>query len=110
MRLAGMKAPLTSMAISNDGRWLATSGFDQTLRLWDLPSGRPQAAGALIRVADHPVNSIAMTPDSRFLVTAGNDGTVRLWPLRLEELVEHARRVAGRPLSVEERFEFQIAP
>jgi WD40 repeat protein/tRNA A-37 threonylcarbamoyl transferase component Bud32 len=102
------ESALTSMAISADGRWLATAGFDHTLRLWELASDRPQAAGAMIRVVDHPVNSVAITPDSRFLVTAGNDGTVRLWPLRMDDLVEHARRVAGRPLTVEERFEYEI--
>jgi WD40 repeat protein len=100
---------LTGLAISRDGRWLATSAYDLTLRLWDLTSDRPQAAGVTVRVPDHPVNALTMTPDGRFLATAGNDGTVRLWPLRLDELVEHARRVAGRSLSVDERFEYQIA-
>ena len=102
------ETPLTGLAISRDGQWLATSAYDLTLRLWDLNSDRPQAAGVAVRVSDHPVNGLTMTPDGRFLVTAGNDGTVRLWPLRLDELVEHARRVAGRSLSVDERFEYQV--
>jgi WD40 repeat protein/tRNA A-37 threonylcarbamoyl transferase component Bud32 len=99
---------LTSLAVSPDGHWLITAGFDRTLRIWDLSVSSTAASAIVIRVLDHPVNAVAITPDQRWVVTGGNDGTVRLWPLQMEELVEHARRVAGRPLSVEERFEYEI--
>jgi hypothetical protein len=40
----------------------------------------------------------SISADSRWLVTASDDKTSRLWMLRVNELIETARRVTGRNL------------
>ena len=79
--LRGHEGSVSHVAVSRDGRWLATAGRDQTARLWDLRSPDPSAAPVVLRGHGGRVFRVAFTPDSRAVVTAGDDGSVRIWPL-----------------------------
>ncbi|MGW4518484.1 hypothetical protein ACWEO4_42790 [Streptomyces sp. NPDC004393] len=50
-------------AFSSDGTLLATTGHDQTVRLWQVPTGRPHCT---LRVAGD-LNGIAWHPDTTLL-------------------------------------------
>lgn len=74
--LPGHDAPVLDIDISPDGRWIVTSGYDQTARVWDAATGRLVHTIAAQR---GPVTAAAWAPDSRHLATAGSDGVARVW-------------------------------
>lgn len=73
---AGHEAPITSIDVSRDGRWLATSSYDRTIKLWNLETGKVERTFAGHR---RWVWSVRFSEDQRHLVTASEDGTVRVW-------------------------------
>lgn len=69
---------VASMAVSKDGKWLATSGADNAIRLWDLQSGQ------MVRtLAGHSgtVTALRFNADSTKLWSASADKTIRGWQL-----------------------------
>jgi WD40 repeat protein len=48
------------------------------------------------------VSGVAISPDNRWLVTCSYDGTARLWIIQAGDLIDLARVVAGRNLTVDE--------
>jgi WD40 repeat protein/serine/threonine protein kinase len=66
-----------SLVITPDGRTAVTGNTDATVRLWDLPTGRPR--GVLRGNGGSRVWCVAIAPDGRTLASAGDDQSVRLW-------------------------------
>ncbi|MFL5241098.1 MAG: hypothetical protein ACJ8FY_03235 [Gemmataceae bacterium] len=71
------KGVLASMAFAADGRTLASGGWDKTVRLWEVASGK------LIRSISVPdfVNSTAFSPDGRHVAVGCGwlNATIRLY-------------------------------
>ncbi|MDY7230279.1 hypothetical protein [Hyalangium rubrum] len=99
-RLGSHSRPVSSLAFSRDGQLLASGGGD-TLRLWDVSTGRAQAvpkdvSGAVWAVAFHP-------KEKRLLAWGGGDKTVRLWDVatgrKLPPLKGHTHGVTSLAFS-----------
>ena len=69
------------LAISPDGRYLAYSVADRTVRVWDLQAWREAFA---FRGHTGDVMALAFSPDGRRLASGGKDRTVKVWDLTRE--------------------------
>jgi len=72
----GSARAVSSVAFAPDGKALASTSRDGTLRVWGVASGR-----ALLTVDAHQgvLWDLAISPDGRRLATAGGDQTARVW-------------------------------
>ena len=67
---------MSGLAIAPDGTWLATTSYDNTVRIWDLHAGR---LGNSVTGHTSLVTALAVAPDSAWLATTSYDNTVRVW-------------------------------
>ena len=66
------------MAVTPDGKRAVSASLDQTLKVWDLETGR-----ALLTLEGHTagVDGVAVTPDGKCAVSASVDKTLKVWDL-----------------------------
>ena len=89
-------SPVASVAVAPDGRTIASGSQDNTIRLWDVASGKE-----FRRLEGHtaPVISIAFSSDGRRLASGSADKTIRLWDtasgMELQLLQGHTASVSS---------------
>ena len=103
--LRGHTANVNSVSFSPDGQTLASGSNDDTVRLWDVSTGKP-----LQTLSGHTanINSVSFSPDSRVLASGSSDNTIRLWDVRsgkyLVTLSGHTNAVYSVAFSPKGRF------
>jgi hypothetical protein len=79
-----------AVALSPDGKTLATTSSDGTVRLWDVDTGQPITVSALGPTA----LAVAFTPAGKALATTSSDSTIRLW-----DVESRAARLSASPIA-----------
>lgn len=71
-----------ALALSPDGKKLASAGTDRLLRIWDLPTGKLEHT-----IENHAdwVFGLSFAPDGKHLATASRDKTAKVWDLSAKE-------------------------
>ena len=65
-----------SVDFSPDGKRIASSGLDNSVRLWDIASGK-EIFNLLIKEA-YFINNVVFTPDGKNLISGGGDNQVKI--------------------------------
>ena len=75
----GHTASVLCLAVSPDGRQLASGSRDRTVRLWDIATGRQ-----LQNLGEHraDVTCVAFSRNGRWLLSGSIDRTVRVWDMQ----------------------------
>ncbi len=73
---SGHKDAIYALALTPDGKTLATGSYDQKIKLWDMATGKE-----LKTLSGHNgcVYALAFRPDGKILGSASADRTVKLW-------------------------------
>ena len=83
-RFQGHSQPVLAVAVSKDGKLLATGSKDLTIKVWDI-AGKKE----LHHLSGHfvSVTALAFSPDGKRLASVSNDRTLRLWDLEIGQEV-----------------------
>lgn len=73
---------VSGLRFTPDGRYLASSSRDRTVKVWDIEEGK-----LVHRLTRHegPVNALDMSSDGLWLASGSTDKTVRIWDVRTGE-------------------------
>jgi hypothetical protein len=95
-RLAYHPGIVTSLAVSADGKLLASGSSDNTVLLWDLDTRQPLSQP--ISAHGTPVVSVDFSPDGRWLASASgeNKGKIIRWEMNADAWLSRACEVVSR--------------
>jgi WD40 repeat protein/serine/threonine protein kinase len=92
LTLVGHTKPGIVVAFSPNGRLLATTNPDQTVRLWDTRTGQqlhcfPGFIAELARLGGNSIVRLAFSPDGRHLASGSGDREIKVWDVNTGQTV-----------------------
>lgn len=90
--LDGHETDVTSVAISTDGKLIASGDLDGKVIIWNTASGDP-----LLNLPGHTdaIETVTFSPDGRWLVTAGDDAAMKIWDTASGDLLQNYAKFEG---------------
>lgn len=82
-RMTGHQKLVNHVSFSPDGRYIVSSSFDNSVKLWDGLKGQFIAT---FRGHVAPVYQTAWSADSRLLVSCSKDTTLKVWDIKTKKL------------------------
>jgi hypothetical protein len=101
--LQGHSNWIEAIAAPADGRFAISGGNDNTLRRWDLSTGR----GTPMIEIHYPISDLAISADGRFVVYGSLDQVVYFWDIQTgsgEPLTGHRRKVRAVAIARDGQF------
>lgn len=94
--LEGHASEVLSVAISVDGKQIATGSADKTAKIWDIEGHK---ATMILKGHTSEVLSVAFSPDGKCIATGSDDNTVKIWDLKsgndMMTLKEHTSSICS---------------
>ena len=81
--LLGHSWNVSDIAFSSNNNLLASAGWDNTIKLWDVKTGKEILS---INAHTKGVNSVCFNSDDKMLASASFDKTIKLWDIEGKEL------------------------
>ncbi|CBN58187.1 putative WD-40 repeat [Kamptonema sp. PCC 6506] len=75
--------PINSLAFSPDGRILVSGGDDNSIKLWDVDSGKELNSGK----HSARVRTVAFSPDGKLIASGDDSGIIETWDVKTMENV-----------------------
>ncbi len=77
--LEGHEFDVDAIAISPDGRMVVSGSRDNTLKVWELDTGKEICT---LKGHTHSIRAVAISPDGRLVVSGSFDKTLKVWDLK----------------------------
>jgi WD40 repeat protein/energy-coupling factor transporter ATP-binding protein EcfA2 len=122
LRLKGHTQAVWDVTVTPDGARIVTGSDDSTARVWDANTG----VELLQLKGSRGIWGVAVMPDGARIVTSSADNSTRVWalaklspppqqhqfntPLARQALVDQAKGVVPRCLTIEQRMTYLLAP
>lgn len=86
--LASTSGPVWSVAVSPDGKAIASGSTDGTIQIWKVGSGNLRVPMRTLYGHSEPIWSLAISPDGKLLASGSADKTIKVWNLSTGELLD----------------------
>jgi WD40 repeat protein len=92
VRKIDVKGVVTCLALSADGKTLASGGHDRIVRLWDVESGKPLNE---FKGHKNALCGLVFSRDGTLLASGDVQSTIRIWDLKQEKQVQEIDNKSG---------------